>query len=366
MRIVCFIENMKGGGAQRSTLSIAKHLKACGHNVRIALVEARGEFLADVPSDIPVIDIGGRHFVQSAIKFSLYLSGSRPHVVIANLPRCNLIAGISTIFIWPKPRLILTERSILTGDFNAWSRKRQRIFGWLIPRIYRRAYRVVSVSQGVGHDLVQNFGIPRDLVQTIYNPVVSEILFEKAAETANFLGSIQDIPFIVAVGRLQKEKDFLTLIRAFALVHVHRACGLIILGEGQQRAALEGEVKRLGVVESVAMPGFVSNPYAIVKQASVNVLSSRQEGLGNALIEAMALGVPVVATDCPAGPREILEDGRWGALVPVGAPDEMARAILNILDGGGIDPRPRAQAFTAERSYAAYRDLVGERSETPC
>lgn len=178
--------------------------------------------------------------------------------------------------------------------------------------------------------MVVNHGIPRPKVRVIYNPVVDDRLFAMAAEPPSHAwAGANDKPLILGVGRLSAEKDFATLLRAFRLVRNARPARLAILGEGKERHALEQMVDELGLQAHVSLPGFVANPFSVMSRASVFVLSSRFEGLPNALIQALALGVPLVSTDCPSGPREVLEDGRYGTLVPVGDAERMAEGILD-------------------------------------
>ena len=165
---------------------------------------------------------------------------------------------------------------------------------------------------------------------------------------------------ILGVGRLTQAKDFPTLIRAFALVRKKRAARLMILGEGEERPKLEALVRELGLEREVTLPGFVDNPYKYMKRAAVFVLSSKWEGFGNVLVEAMALGTPVVSTDCPSGPAEILENGRWGRLVPVGDVYALAEAIIETLDEEHHpDVANRAKDFAVELAVEKYINVLG-------
>ena len=206
---------------------------------------------------------------------------------------------------------------------------RGRLVRYCVQLFYPLAYAVVAVSQGVAEDLICTTRIPESKVRVIYNPVVTPELFVRASEPLDHPWFIPgEPPVVLGVGSLRGAKDFATLIRAFALLRKEYPARLIILGEGQERPQLEALVRELGIEEDVILPGFDENPYNYMKQARVFVLSSQREGLPTVLIEAMALGTPVVSTDCPNGPREILEGGKWGTLVPRGNPEELAKAIL--------------------------------------
>ena len=241
----------------------------------------------------------------------------------------------------------------------------QRLHG-LLRRAYLKADAVIAVSDGVAADLANYAGIPRDRITTVYNPVVGPDLWRKAREPLDHPWFAPgEPPVILAAGRLHPQKDFPTLIQAFAQLRAKRPARLVILGAANptMRAYAE-ELKALpgalGVAEDIAMPGFVDNPLAFMARSSVFVLSSLYEGLGIVLIEALACGCPVVSTDCPSGPREILDHGRFGSLVPTGDDEALAEAIESVLD----DPPPpgrlraRAELFTVDRAIDHYLKLL--------
>jgi glycosyltransferase involved in cell wall biosynthesis len=231
----------------------------------------------------------------------------------------------------------------------------------LFRLFYPWADAIVAVSQAAAQDIATLSGIPHERVKVIYNPIMTPSLLEKAQEAPEhpwFTGG--QPPVILAVGRLFKVKDFATLIRAFALVRQQCPARLLILGEGEERLALEALTHALSVQEDVAMPGFAANPYAYMKHAAVFVLSSLSESFSNVVVEAMAVGTPVISTDFAGGTREILDNGRYGALVPVGDAQAMATAICAALD----EPpdvaalQRRAGDFSLEKSFAQYAEVL--------
>ena len=210
---------------------------------------------------------------------------------------------------------------------------RSRRFRKLYSILFPKADHIVAVSDGVVDNLAAMLKIPRENMSRIYNPVVtSEIPKLARVDPEHPWMSDGGPPVILSVGRLARVKDFPTLLRAFREITRRRSVRLIILGEGSWRRRLEHMVRRLGLEAIVSMPGWISNPYAFMSRASVLVLSSKREGLGNVLIEAMACGCPCVSTNCPSGPSEILENGRFGPLVPVGSESALANAIERVLD----------------------------------
>jgi glycosyltransferase involved in cell wall biosynthesis len=226
------------------------------------------------------------------------------------------------------------EASTPTREFGVAVKPKDRIVPALIARMYRQADAIVAVSRGVQHDLLRLTGLPESRIPCIYNPVITERLLR-----------LRDEPLsapVVRGGRAacragsraaDPAKDYPTLLRAFAKCASAAPARLLILGEGELHADLWRLVQALGLTDAVAMPGYEPNPFAYMRRARVFVLSSRYEGLPNALIQAMACGCPVVSTDCPSGPREILDGGRYGALVPVGDVDALADAIVRGLEG---------------------------------
>jgi glycosyltransferase involved in cell wall biosynthesis len=220
---------------------------------------------------------------------------------------------------------------------------------------------IIAVSQGVADDLGQITRLSSDRIQVIYNPIVLPELFTLAQEPVEHPWfKPGEPPVILGVGRLHPQKDFPTLIRAFAEVRKVQQARLMILGDGPERQALTTLVSELGLIEDVAFPGFVQNPYAYMSKAAVFVLSSAWEGLGNVLVEAMAIGTPVVSTNCESGPGEILDGGKYGRLVPVGDSRAIAQAITSVLAGNTqkLDPGWLDQ-FTLEVCVQKYIDLLG-------
>jgi glycosyltransferase involved in cell wall biosynthesis len=253
----------------------------------------------------------------------------------------------------------------MLGGSRRW---RDRHLPRLLGHTYRLADGIVAVSDGVADDLARQTGLPRARIVTVYNPVITPELAALASQPAThrwFLPAAP--PVVLGVGSLSARKDYPTLVRAFARLRAERDCRLVILGEAaspkktqEQRAELVALAASLGVADDVDVAGFVANPFAYMARASVFVLSSAFEGLPGALIQAMACGCPVVSTDCPSGPAEILDGGRFGALVPVGDDHAMAAAIAAALERpiAAATLRERAAMFSVERAVDRYVDLM--------
>ena len=258
----------------------------------------------------------------------------------------------------------MTERNTTTAATRRGRTWKRRYLPGLLRHAYPMADAIVAVSDGVADRLARKTGLPRAAIRTVYNPVVVPELPALAAEpVAHPWFRPGGPPVVLGVGRLVEQKDFPTLLRAFALVRQRRPARLVILGDGpaEARRDLEAVAAGLGCAEDLDLPGFVANPFAYMARASVFALSSLHEGLPGALIQALACGCPVVSTDCPSGPSEILEHGRHGRLVPVGDHEALASAILACLDdpSGREERVARAAAFGLERAVDRYLALIG-------
>ena len=219
----------------------------------------------------------------------------------------------------------------------------------------------MAVSDGVAESISSHLGLPEDRIVRIYNPVVSDRLHSQSVKFPDHPWfSSSGPPIVLAAGRLKPQKDIPSLIRAFSIIQRERPLRLIILGEGEEREDLEQMTRSLGIEDRVSLPGWVPNPYSYMSRSALFVHSSRYEGLGNVLIEALACGCPCVSTNCPSGPSEILSNGRVGPLVPVGDVEALARAMKATLDS----PPPRellmdqASRFSVDNSISGYDTLI--------
>jgi glycosyltransferase involved in cell wall biosynthesis len=263
--------------------------------------------------------------------------------VLSALNYVNIVGLWARVMAGVGTRFVVSERNTLSPAARHQRTWREFARPRLIGRFYRWADGIVAVSGGVADDLTAVTGLPRNRIEVIPNPVITPRLREMAIERLDHPWfQPGEPPVVVAVGRLAPQKDFDTLIRAFAEVRRKRLARLFILGEGPDRSALESIVASSDLGADVALPGWVTNPYPYLVRAAAFVLSSRWEGLPGALIEALYCGPPVIATDCPSGPREILDGGRHGRLVPVGDRDALARAIDQALAGRIARPGPES------------------------
>jgi len=351
------------GGAERSMLKLAAGIVSRGYPVDLVLSRAEGPFMAEVPKSLRLIDLKARRVLSSLPALIRYLRRERP-VAILSVLHANLVALWACRLAAVPTRVVVSERNTLSSEAQYYDRDlRMRVIPKLDRIFYSWADSVVAVSKGVAIDLIQTINLPKESVRVIYNPIVTPDLERKAQDVLTHPWfSPREAPVILSVGRLAGQKDFSTLVRAFAIVRKTHRARLFIIGEGEERNKIESLVRQLGLVNEVSLPGYISNPYPFMRQSTVFVLSSKWEGLPGVLIEAMYCGVPIIATDCPSGPREILDEGRYGQLVPVGDAVTLAGAITKSLNGYSLRPPPGSwRSFELEAVVDQYLQvLLGE------
>ncbi|WP_372716799.1 glycosyltransferase [Immundisolibacter sp.] len=399
--VALLLQSLTGGGVERSTLRLARELTRRGLVVDLLVCRPRGELANSVPQGvriIPLAEVGtvagrlaalraaGRDWplllrpvllalhASRALRhlpaLARYLELERPAALLSAKTSINLMALWARRLARVPTRLVLSERvqlsSVTTPDRPA---KRSRL-PQLAARFYGEADAIVAVSTGVADDLARVTGLDRGRISVIYNPVVGDDFVTRSTEPAPHAWLTDDgPPVVLTVGRLHDQKDYPTLLRAFATLRARRPARLLILGEGPRRGELERLASRLGIDAELSMPGFCANPLPAMARAAVFALTSRAEGFGNVLVEALATGCPVVSTDCPSGPREILGGGRYGRLVPVGNVEAMAEALRITLNEPPDRNRLRARGaeFSVARAADSYLAvLLPERSADYC
>ena len=400
-RIAILTPSLAGQGAERKALYLAAGLLERGYNVDILLQRLICHYPDEVPDRARIFYESSR--TDARTRVNLGRIGTTPHPLLSEpspwwirYPRIGMsrrlrrkqlrllmstrlpgwAASIAAYLDREHPRALLAM-NVLSASAATMATQLShhpvRVVATLHePLNHRRllvrarcsypyADAVVGVSHGVSAEFAKIPNLTRSQLYVIYNPVFSEYLTRKSREPADhpWLDRAKT-PVIIAIGKLIRRKDFATLLIAFARVRARRSARLIVLGEGRLRRSLLSLARRVGVAEHVDFAGFLENPYALLANADLFVLSSRNEALPTVLIEAMACGCPVVSTDCPFGPREILENGRYGALVPVGQPEALAAAMARTLDQPPQRTvlRKRASFFSAERAVNQYEKLL--------
>lgn len=358
--IALFSPSLALGGAERVLVNLAQGFMDRGRQIDVVLSKATGEYIPQLPRNATVVDLNSRRVLTSLPGLVRYLRERRPATLIAFQDHCGIIAIWARAIAGVPTQIIPTVHTAWSGSLREQSGIKLRLLRYVARFAYSRVRSVVAVSNGVAEDLSHTLQLMPEMIKVIYNPIIDDRIWDLANEPMRHPWfDSGEPPVVIAVGRLSPEKDFVTLIRAFALLRHQVSCRLIVLGDGPERGSLERLAWDLGVNINVQFTGFVTNPYVYMKHSAVFVLSSLREGLPTALVEALSLNVPVVSTDCAHGPREILCNGLYGALVPVGDADAMASALVSVLR---VKPRINttvaAAPFTFDRALKAYTSLL--------
>lgn len=358
-RIAVLISFSGDGGVERMVTNLcgefARHVQ-----VDLLALKAQGHHLQRLSSQVNLIPLRAEHAWTCVGEVAAYLRRVQPDALLVAKDR----AGRAAIRARDRAGLAMPLWIRLGTNLSAALERKSAFNRWLrvtpMRRLYPRADGVIAVSEGVRADTLVVTGLAPQRVVVIRNPVITPVLAAQAAEAVDHdwlreESRPRDLPLIMGMGRLTRQKDFPTLLRAFAALQSQRPSRLVVLGEGADRDALQALAVSLGIADRVLWAGFQQNPYAWLARADLFVLSSAWEGSPNALTEALALGIPCVSTRCPSGPDELLADGRYGPLVPVGDHAAMAAAMRAVLD----TPLP---AETLRQAVAEYRvDISAQR-----
>jgi glycosyltransferase involved in cell wall biosynthesis len=363
-KVCIFIPNFGDGGVERMLVNLACGFSKQGVAVDFIVNHTDVPYLDALPSQVRVIALNAVGGLMSLFRLIRYLQQERPAVLLSAKGSDDRIAVRAKRLAGMPTRVVLRVGTSIASRLEV--RRCNRIRKWLrhraLRRLYARADGVIAVSRGVAEELVRIARVPPQRVLIIPNPVVSPSLYHLAAQPIRHPWFVhKDRLIIVSAGRLTRAKDYPTLVRAFAELRARRPARLVILGEGGQRSRLEALIRALGLQDDVDLPGFIENPYNYLANADLFVLSSAWEGSPSALAEALALGTPVVATDCPSGPRELLQDGRYGPLVPVGDVHALAEAMARTLDQpmAGTALKSAVHAYTIEESAHQHLKVLG-------
>ena len=382
--VALFVDRMTHGGVQHSLTGLANAFVRRGLEVDLVVGDSRLWHDHDLPAQVKTFILhsgsrtrhvamdlrrrlaasraDGRHVLGLPLRWrsfvpglAKYLRKRRPEAMLSAKTLANLVALIAHRRAGVDTRLVVSERCHLSESINRSQKlwKQQRL-PQLIHALYPRANGIVAISEDVSSDLAATAELEPESITTIYNGLLRPQALDLPPDGHPWFAASD--PVILGAGRLSRQKDFPTLIRAFAKLRAERPAKLVIIGEGNDRVDLEKLVAALGLGEDVSLPGFKPNPFAFMKAADLFVMSSVHEGFGNVLVEALAAGCPVVSTDCPAGPAEILDNGRFGRLVPVGDSDALAVAMGATLDAPPSSDRLKARAadFSIDRTAERY------------
>lgn len=372
IKLMVVIHSLRGGGSERVLINLLKGLKRDEFYITLVLYEGAFDFPIPQDVEIEILDIPAtwnflklaRGFILKITKLSGLIRRNRPDVVFSLLSSTNVTLILAKLLSKEKCRVVISEHTHPT--VNLGNEVYGRITGKFMKYLYPKADAIVAVSEGIKRDLVSHFDIAPEKVKVIYNPVDIREIELLSREEVDHPWFMEKIPVIISVGRLTRQKGYPYLIKAFSLVKRSFECRLVIIGDGEDLGKLVEMVKGMHLENHIAFLGFKKNPFKYLIRSSLFVLSSLYEGFGNVIVEAMALGLPVISTDCPSGPSEIIQDGKNGILVPVKDEGALSGAIESILTDGGLrgrlseEARKRARAFALNGIVEEYRSIFCE------
>lgn len=361
-KIALYIPSMSGGGAERIMLTLANGLADKGLAIDLVLNKAQGPYIEDISPKVNIVELKTSRAITSIIPLAQYIKKHKPDTILSAMNYINIITVLSKALSRTNTKVVISEHDNLSASMKSHNRP---IFNFIFKKLmflsYRKADTIIAVSNGVAEDLAHKLNISRSNIITIYNPIITQDLLKKIENPQNIQHPWlidKTTPLIIAVGRLTKQKGFDTLIQCFPKVLSRVDCRLIILGEGALELELRNIIEKLNLEKRIDLVGFVNDPFSWMQKSDLFVLSSRHEGFGNVIVEAMACGTPIVSTDCPSGPREILENGNWGELVPVDNEQELSKAIIKSLTSlshiSTQDLKNRASVFSARNAVNKY------------
>ena len=355
------LPNLTDGGAERVSIDLARALATRGHDVEFVLMRAIGDFLPEARREFSVVDLGVQNARAAAGPLAQYLRARRPEALIAAMWPLTSVSVIGRALSAGRCSLLLVEHNTLSHQYAPWGRLHNMAMRASMTATYRWADRVAAVSEGAAHDTARLAGLTKSQVTVLHNPIPMRPTPSAAARSlADAFWNCPRGARILTVGRLKDQKNHALLFRAFARF-AHRDARLMLLGQGQNETTLRALAAELGITDRVIFAGFHADPSPFYATADLFVLSSDYEGLPTVLIEALSFGLPVVSTDCPSGASEILGNGRWGWLVPVGDADALSRTMDDALNAS-LDHealKRRAADFSPENAARKYLDLLG-------
>ncbi len=351
-RVTIFISFSGEGGVERMVSNLIHEFVRLGHPVDLLLIKARGEHIKRLPQAVNIIKLGSDHSALTLLPLTRYLRKNRPECMLVAKHRAIVIAVLARMLAGVTTRIVGRLGTNLSRALEGKNSLRKWLWHAPMRKLYPKVDLIIPVSEGVLDDVASITGLGRDKLRVIRNPVITSEMYQLAEERIDHPWFVEgEPPIVLGAGRFTRQKDFITLIKAFAKVRQQRNCRLLLLGHGALQEEYQVLATELGVAEDISMPGFANNPYPYMKQATLFVLSSAWEGSPNVLSEALAQGTAVVSTDCPSGPYEVLKGGRVAPLVAVGDVDAMADAILATLE----NPPSRASLQAAVSEYTAEK-----------
>lgn len=362
-KVVFFIPYLVGGGAERVVVNLLNGLDKSLFEIKLVVIDKHGPFLNAIPQEVEVLELSAQRVITSIIPLAKTIKNYEPDIVISHLDYANVISVLACKLSKSRTKLFVTEHLHYSAGKSS-DKLRSGLLKKLMSLTYKYSDCIVTVSKGITDDLIEilNYSKYSDRFRTIYNPIVFDAERINTKETHWF----KENEFkVLGAGRLTAQKDFPTLIKAFAIVKEEFPnVRLVIIGEGEERENLENLIQELNLSEYVSLPGFVDNPHYNMKVADLFVLSSKWEGFGNVIVEAMAEKTAVISTDCPSGPNEIIDNNVNGVLCKPGDAKSLAKEILLLAKDSELRNKialkgyERSHDFKVQKIAKEYESLI--------
>lgn len=361
-KVAFFSYDMRVGGAEKMILTLLPRFINAGYSIDLVLIKKAGGFLSDVDPKVILVSLEKEHVSESLLPLIEYFKESKPDIFISNLTHLNIVSILAKIISRAKTKIVVTEHSAITAN-NLERGGKEAILVFFAKYLYPLANKTIAVSEGAAQNLIAAIKINPKNVMKIYNPIDIDHIHHLAKETNNepWLAE-KSIPVLISIGRLEQEKNFSFLLDVFQTLRKKRKARLIILGEGSERQSLEKQIIANGMQNDVKLLGVKTNPYPYIANADILLCVSKYEGFNITLAESLACGTPVISTNCPYGPAEILDNGTYGQLIPPGDRDGMVNAIIRAIDFPETLPSKeklaeRAHHFSVEKIFSEYQEL---------
>lgn len=364
VRLALFMPSFEGGGAERVMISLANEIARRGYVVDLVVLNSIGPYRRYVSEAVRIVSLNAPRARSAGVSLWRYVRSSRPTVVLATLRASILLITLVRWIARLRTKIVVRQASVIEDP--AGPLEVLRFYLMYLPVFYRKADKFIALSNDVACTMRSRLRVRNKEIRVIHNPAFIESnLTDGDLSSATVDGVVREnnVPVIVMIGSLKPQKDYPSFLRAFRLVRDVVKCRVVILGDGPLRESLESIIRELDLGRDVLLPGFVDDPLSYLMDADLFVHSAKYEGFGNVIVEALSVGLPIVATDCPGGPREILDNGRYGVLVPVGDVERMAEEILSALARNHskeerLALKSRADAFRIERIADIYLDYL--------
>lgn len=364
-RLAVIIPSLAGGGMERMRIHLIKEWIRQGINIDLVVARRKGPLCDLIPEEVQIFETAGNNSLLFPFGLVHYLKKRKPTHILSAANDINAITLLAVKLMGLKSPTVISVHNHLSSELRmekGIKKVKLQIAVWMLRRLIHSSQGVISISKGVEEDLKLQLNLKSSRSHVVYNPVITSETRNLLKEPLNNSPVPEGVKWILFAGRFVHAKGLDILISAFAQMINDTNAHLVLMGEGPLKPDISERIRKMSLSQRVHLVGYQSNPLPWMREADVFVLPSRHEGLSNVIIEAMASGTQIVATDCPSGPAEILEDGKYGQLVPVENIEALSRALLKSLNSEFRVPTQKLEnrsiLFTSSRAAELYKYVL--------